>query len=337
MPELTVHGPNPSGDPLPPAGPKNPHDALVKVHGIFLSHHGLRTGWRLLIFLAIFLGLVQATSWVTRGLLPRVRSGGPTWSYLLVREVLVLVCVLLAAFVMSRIEHRNFGVYGLPGTHAFGRNFWAGCLWGAVSVTVLIVWIWAAHGYSFGTIALRGRSLAFFGFIWLAGFLIVGFFEEFTTRGYAQFTLATGIGFWPAAVILSGLFGSLHLFNPGEAWPGALSAGLIGLWLALTLRRTGDLWFAVGFHALFDYGETFAFSVPNSGLRFPGVLLNSSFHGPRWITGGSIGPEGSVFVFILLGVLFVVFNRVYRTANYPPVELKSQEGEKSVSPVPRIG
>ncbi len=312
-----------SGTAVPPAPPDRPDKSVPATTRVFIGPHGLRAGWRLLIFLVIFLGLVWAVGWVTRDLLPPPRGGAPSWNYLVIREILTFGCVVAAAVVMGRIERRPFGVYGLPGRRAFGRNFWAGCIWGAVSVTVLIVWIWAAHGYSFGGLALHGSSLVFFGVVWLVGFLFVGLFEEFTMRGYAQFTLTTGIGFWPAAVILSGLFGGLHLSNPGEAWPGALSAGLIGLWLALTLRRTGDLWFAVGFHALFDYGETFAFSVPNSGIRFPGVLLNSSFHGPRWITGGSIGPEGSVFVFILIAALFVVFDRRDRTVNYPALEERS--------------
>jgi hypothetical protein len=29
-------------------------------------------------------------------------------------------------------------------------------------------------------------------------------------------------------------------------------------------------------------------------------LLNSTFHGPTWLTGGTVGPEGSVFAFAVL-------------------------------------
>ena len=41
-------------------------------------------------------------------------------------------------------------------------------------------------------------------------------------------------------------------------------------------------------------------------------LLSASLHGPRWITGGSIGPEGSVLAFAVLGVGFVIFDRLFR-------------------------
>jgi hypothetical protein len=42
-----------------------------------------------------------------------------------------------------------------------------------------------------------------------------------------------------------------------------------------------------------------------------GHLLNSSFHGSRWITGGTVGPEGSVLVYIVIALLWVAFDRVY--------------------------
>jgi membrane protease YdiL (CAAX protease family) len=130
-------------------------------------------------------------------------------------------------------------------------------------------------------------------------------------RGYAQFTLASGIGFWPAALLFSGLFGALHLFNPGEGWVGGLSVFLFGIFGCFTLRRTGSLWFAIGLHAVGDYAETFIFSVPDSGVLATGHLLNSNLHGPRWLTGGSIGPEGSLMCFVVFAISFAAFNWAY--------------------------
>jgi hypothetical protein len=72
------------------------------------------------------------------------------------------------------------------------------------------------------------------------------------------------------------------------------------------------LWFAVGFHAAWDWGETFFYSVPDSGTIFPGHLLKSSFHGPPWLTGGMVGPEGSLLCFVVMAVVWVGFASVYR-------------------------
>jgi membrane protease YdiL (CAAX protease family) len=65
--------------------------------------------------------------------------------------------------------------------------------------------------------------------LWAFFFLLVGLFEEFAFRGYLQFTLADGIGFWPAAWILSLGFGAVHLMNKGESPVGALSVVSIAL------------------------------------------------------------------------------------------------------------
>jgi membrane protease YdiL (CAAX protease family) len=181
-----------------------------------------------------------------------------------------------------------------------------------LAVTCLMLLISASGGFSFGGLALRGKSLVGYGVAWAIVFLMVGFFEEYLFRGYAQFTLTAAIGFWPSAILLSVVFGFVHLGSLGENWVGGATAALFGLFLCFTLRRTGNLWFAVGLHSSFVYGETFIYSVPNSGFPSTGHLLNSSLHGPRWLTGGSVGPEGSVLTFAVLALLFVLFGCVYR-------------------------
>ena len=109
------------------------------------------------------------------------------------------------------------------------------------------------------------------------------------------------------------MFGGLHLIgNVGETWLGSLCAALIGLFFCFTLRRTGTLWFAVGMHASWDWGESYLYSVPDSGGIITGHLLRSSFHGSRWLTGGTVGPEGSVLAFVVIGAAWVMFDRMYQ-------------------------
>ena len=89
---------------------------------------------------------------------------------------------------------------------------------------------------------------------WIATFVIVGMSEEFSFRGYLQYTLTTTrMGFWPAAILTSLVFGLVHMSNPGETKFGLLSVVIFGLLFCLFLRRTGNLWWAVGFHAGWDW------------------------------------------------------------------------------------
>ncbi len=124
------------------------------------------------------------------------------------------------------------------------------------------------------------------------------------------------MGFWPAAILLSCLFGLAHKSNPGETKFGLFSVVLFGLLFCLFLRRTGNLWWAVGFHAGWDWGQTFFYGVPDSGIPPYHNLFGSVFHGPGWLTGGSVGPEASVFTPIVLVIVATLFTRVYRENRY---------------------
>jgi len=277
----------------PPVGP------IDGVRAIFWNERELRAGWRLLIYIALFLAIGGAESLAALHLhLLTATSTNINATGLLIQEVILLSSALAAAAIMGMLESRGFSAYGLPGASFFGRRFWQGLVWGLVMISATILLIRLLGGFSFGELALQGPALWGYAVLWGLVFLAVGLFEEFFFRGYTQFTLASGIGFWPAATMISAVFGAWHLGNKGEDVAGALSVFVIGMFFCLTLRRTGNLWFAVGLHASFDWGETFLFSVPNSGIVAPGHLLNSSFHGPVWLTGGTVGPEASVMAFV---------------------------------------
>ncbi len=272
---------------------------------VFVGPSGLRPGWSFALYLGMFALVVAIGGWWADSL-----HLGELWSQMF-SELGVLVAAIIPALVMARIERRPWDAYGLPLRSAFSKMFWVGAIWGFLGVTLLLEILHGLHAFDFGHVVLHGARMVKFASFWAVVFLLVGLFEEFLLRGYTQFTLARGIGFWPAAALLSTAFGASHLKNPGEAWTGALAAGFIGLFFCFTLRRTGSLWFAVGFHAAWDWGESFFYSVPDSGQVSPGHLLSSSFHGSRWITGGSVGPEGSLLCFVVIAVLWVGFERVY--------------------------
>jgi membrane protease YdiL (CAAX protease family) len=275
---------------------------------VFVGPDGLYPGTLWLIYLAMGGALVLLLGIVLHWVHPQ--HGGPIW-WGMVWEAEMMLAAILPAFVMARLEGRPFGDFGLPARGAFGRNFWAGALWGIASLSALMLALRLAGAFEFGLLALHGTQIVKFAAYYALLFLFTGFFEEFLLRGYSQWVLAKGMNFWPTAALLSVAFGAIHSGNSGEAKTGLVAAGLIGFFFCLTLRRTGSLWWAVGFHMSWDWGESYLYSVPDSGTMLPGHLLNSSFHGPAWLTGGSVGPEGSYLVFVVLAALWVLFDRVY--------------------------
>lgn len=290
---------------------------------VFFGPNGLRAGWRLLIFLAILCALVfglllllrlmvhgrrESASLAIGGLMPAQVGRG---------EGVVFILVCIATAIMGVIERRTFAHCGLPWRQAFRKNFWQGLLWGFVAISGVLLVIALFHGFTITGVANHGAAAAGSAAAWGVAFLIVGFSEEFTLRGYAQFTLTTGIGFWPSAFLLSIVFALLHAKNSGETWFGLVSVAIFGLFFCLTLRRTGDLWWAIGFHAAWDWGQTFFYGVPDSGLAATGNLFSAAFHGPGWLTGGTVGPEASIFTPLALVLVSVFVSLRYREARYP--------------------
>jgi uncharacterized protein len=295
------------------------------VHRAFIGPNGIRAGWRLLVFMGIWLLLNFSVGTLIHLVGVHSRGDFNPVDFSL-REGRYFLVLWFSSWIMARLERRPLSDYGLPLRRASVAESWLGSLWGFFALTGLLTTIWLGHGFSFGGVALSGADLVYFAIAWAVAYVLVGFFEEFLFRGYALYTLATGIGFWPAAILLSTAFGAVHIHNPGEDWVGALSAFSIGLFWCFTVRRTGSLWFAIGLHASWDYSESFIYSVPDSGLTATGHLLNSSLHGPRWLAGGSVGPEGSVLVFVIILMMSAAFDRLYRDVKFPAVRASPNTG-----------
>lgn len=286
---------------------------------IFFNSRGLRAGWRLLIFVAIFVGLGFLADLVaTRIIHVNQRAFLDPVSFIYA-ELQAVVLVLIATWIMARIERRRFARYGIPSlSQSFGPGFWFGILWGLASTSAVIGLIAAFGGYRVHGLAIHGTTLWYFTMLWTVANLLIGFAEEFQFRAYLLATTADGIGFWSAAILLSAGFGALHYFlKPHERWEDFASTALLGLFMCFTLRRTGSLAFAIGFHAAFDFANLFVFSGQNAGEFAVGHLLETTWQGPAWLTGGFLGPEASWMVFPVIAGMFAIFDRLYRHARFP--------------------
>lgn len=281
---------------------------------VIFNERGLRAGWRLLIFIAILFVLSLAFIPLRPILMKQAATGNLRPGPQILGDGLTFLTLLIACWIMSRIEKRSMGVYGLPlhDEPVFSRLAVGYVFWGFIPLTVCLTVLWLSHAFTFGNFLLHGGAILGWGAAWFVGFMMVGFAEEYLLRGYALYTLADGIGFWPAAIVLAALFGLGHAANPGETRIGVIATVVFALFASVTLRVTGNLWLAVGAHAGWDWGQSFFYGVSDSGLKAQGHLLNPAFHGPVWLTGGSVGPEGSIVTLILWSVMMLIFYLVYR-------------------------
>ena len=289
---------------------------------LFTGPNGMRAGWRFLIFSAMigtpYILLTAIGKILTAGNPPPQPQPGQLSPLIVgIGEFLTFGFLVLITGIMGLIENRSYAHYGLPWRTPFPKNFWVGLFWGFVSISLLMGAIGALHGFQIDGLATHGRAALISGLEWAFAFLMVGFFEEFTFRGYALFTLTTGVKFPLAAILCSLPFAYAHTGNQGESPFGLAQVFLFGIFACLVIQRTGNMWWPIGFHAAWDWGQTYFYGVPDSGLPATSALLKTEFHGPTWLTGGATGPEASVLCLVVLIIAMLAVIWRYKTVKYP--------------------
>jgi membrane protease YdiL (CAAX protease family) len=306
----------------------------------FFGRFGLRAIWGILLFILLFIAVFFSLAVTTR-----LAEGKPAFPHktqaakgqpapaktpqadIKVRAGILndgeqFLAVLITCLILTRIERRRLGAYGIGRNRL--RDFVPGAFWGLALLSLLVGVLRATHVLVFDGRALSGPAIYVMGVKWLFAFLCVGLFEESFTRGYLQYTLTRGfftmaervspthartLAFWAAAVFMSCLFGAGHLLNPGESAPGITAVFLAGMVFSYALWHTGSLWWAIGFHMAWDWAQSFLYGVPDSGYLSEGRLFHTHTAGNPLLSGGTAGPEGSVFVLptLLLVVIIVRF------------------------------
>ncbi len=317
---------------MAPAAPPRP----PLLHRIFIGADGLRAGWSLLIFAVIVGALLFCAREIAIKIHPPHKGEAQQAigvQFAILNELIPFLIIVLVSWIMSKIERRPNSVYGLGGSRKLTR-FFAGLGWGFACLSTLFLILWSSKLLVIDSRLLFGADVVRYGALWLVGFLLVGLLEEYLTRGYLQYTLTRGfaglyrvifktphseaLGFWTAAVLFSILFGLGHTGNPGESPIGEVCAGAAGLLFCFSLWRTGSLWWAIGFHAAWDWSQSFLYGVADSGLIVQHHLLATHPTGKPILSGGSTGPEGSVFVIVvmLLAVIIIATTLPRREGSY---------------------
>ena len=278
------------------------------------------------MFIALFASMMFLAHAVTNKLHPpKPKSATADHSFSLksnyINEGVPLAGVALLTWLMSKIERRRIAVYGLGGESKV-PHFFAGLAWGVSCLSVLIFMLVKTGLLAIDSRLLFGGNAIRYGALWLVGFLLVGLLEEYLVRGYLQYTLSRGLagfyrwafkthhnkalGFWTAALMFSILFGLGHGKNSGESPIGLLSAGLAAMVFCLSLWRTGSLWWAIGFHASWDWGQSFLYGVADSGTMVRHHLLATHPVGRPILSGGTTGPEGSIFILAVMALIVAI-------------------------------
>ena len=339
-----------SSDPVLLPADAAPKPQPSRLHAVFIGNEGLRAGWSILIFAIIFAVLQGLSILAIKKLHLISQPTNATLEFSLsfgfINEALSAISVLLATWILSKIERRSrsYG-YGGPTRVKF---FLAGLASGVFLISLLVFTLWKSGVLVIERRLIFGADSARYGALWLLVFCLVGLFEESLTRGFLLYTLtrglaglyrslfktkhSTALGFWTAAVILSVMFFLGHTSNPGESPVGLLSVFVAGIFFCYSVWRTGSIWWAIGMHAAWDWGQSFLFGVADSGLMVQHHLLATHPQGRPILSGGTTGPEGSILILgiVALGGL-IVFLTLPQGRYYDPPPSASESPQPATA------
>ena len=234
-----------------------------------------------------------------------------------IREAVQFIAVLVASIVVARREGVSLGVYGLPARDAFQFKFWEGAVWGFVALSALIGALVALKALRIDSIALEGVYVWKYAFAWAAAFIALGLWKSFSFADLCSSASPRARAFGPQRFVMALSFAFGHLGNHGENVLGILQVFLFGLFASFALERTGSLWFPIGYHAAWDWAQTYFWGTPDSGLASVGHYFTTIPAGPAWLSGGTGGPEGSVLCFAALGLSALLVHWRFPRAQFP--------------------
>ncbi len=216
--------------------------------------------------------------------------------YAMLMIVRLALDLLVVAAVFAILRRR------LPGFPLLGPNMTRLTLVGlATGLAVMIGAILAivATGGATAAISAQPAELAaLHGAGWLV-FQYVGATGEELYGRVAVLMVAEGLLGWRGAVVVSGLiFSLLHMGNPGANWAWLARLFMQGMLLAYAVYRTGSVWWSVSYHTGWNWADAPLFGAAGSGFLDHGHMFDFTPTGPSWLTGGTVGPEGSAFAFI---------------------------------------
>jgi membrane protease YdiL (CAAX protease family) len=286
---------------------------------VFLLPDGrLRAGWRLILFLVIFV----AAAFLFHGAASaffRDQTFISQTALLAAASVAGLAAVCAATWMMmSLLEHEPFGAVGLALQQQSLREMAFGIAGGAGLVGTVTIAEWAVGAIHF-EMPGGGAALALISFAGSAGILIVSAAsEELLFRGYPFQRLVEGTNGYVALAISSAIFGSLHRLNPHSTNLSVVNTMLAGALLSLAYLKTRALWLPIGFHFSWNWSLALL-GLPVSGvdlIRMPWQAIPASSH--IWVHGGDYGPEGGfVATLAILGGIVLLIRMPEKNSGQP--------------------
>lgn len=278
----------------------------------FDSHNRLRSGYLLLISLIIPFASTFAASipaYIIMLLTPDfppvtvVGNGVVTVVYSMAAVVFSLLFSKKAfQFAFKNQEFSDLDCYSLNRKTFYRILIGMGIGIACFTVTVLPLYLTGQYRLEPAKIQIIPLILN------LMFFTSAGVLEEVSSRGLMQHALLR-FGRWPALLIISIVFGLMHLSNPNITVNSVIGLILIGFFMGISMYATNSINIAIGIHITWNWIQGPFLGIPVSGIDFGANVFQTTILGSDpLITGGAFGAEASIYCIITLLILsFLMF------------------------------
>lgn len=279
----------------------------MNIKQFFINDAGrLRSGWRFVIFLLLFIGFSGAFSAFAEFLFAKLAidfSQGAIL-YILANGAAAFTAALLVGWFCGKyLENLPFRALGAWFTKNWLKDLGLGVLLGALSVAIAVSVAFTFGGLRFQLNENHGQSAILLTLgISLIIFTVGAAFEEMLFRGYLLQTLARANLAWLAIALTALFFSVAHLQNPNATHFSTFNTALAGIWFGIAYLKTRTLWFVFGLHLAWNWFQGAIFGIEVSGLTMftTAPLLQEIDAGPVWLTGEGYGIEGGIACTIAL-------------------------------------
>lgn len=259
----------------------------------------IRAGWRILIFVILFMAFNAGLMFGVRSILGALPAKGTLWFSLLG------IAATLAVFITTKyISKQPIKSLGLKWYLAI-KDLLMGILISALIMALMYVTLsglgyiqfdgfswWTDDSHTLGnfTSASIWAALAIF-----FQFIIVAWWEELAFRGIILQNIAKGLSVKWGVIISTLGFAIIHAGNPNATVLSTFLLMIITLKLVYAYLKSGQLWLPIGLHLGWNFFQASVFGFASSGHLSPSLVAQTPV-ASDWLSGGAFGAENSIFI-----------------------------------------
>ena len=222
----------------------------------------------------------------------------PAWISLVMLFTFVFITITVI-FCRLKIEKGSLFSLGIKKEGAV-KQYSIGLLIGFVVFSSAVGIGLLSGGLEFDGFSVFSVSNLIYIPLFFVGYMVQGMAEEILCRGYLLTALTRRYSVLTAVLISSVFFALLHIGNPGISVLAFINLFLYGVFAALVMLKTDNIWMASAIHSIWNFTQGNLYGIRVSGSsRAPSVINLISTERTIW-NGGAFGMEGGLGVTIVL-------------------------------------